>query len=497
MKLILLFSLWLPSAIQVDDPPAIDRAFVASLAEDFVPEQKFEVWLAGSLSMQGRVAVQFVEKGGEELLLIEHTAEGRVIALGEESTVSTVMRSWYSLTGMGALHSGELIEVEDGARRHSRVERTATGYRRTLEVLGEAGSEELDSLEDTLAEALRLTRWLREPREVGDTLSLQLTDWTQLDEPGHESYVYLGPATFEHQGKEISGHRLRSISDGMVFEGTHWPNGEMFSATGAGGIVEIRTVEEFSSFADAELKDMATTFMLTVDLPLGDAELLEELVIEAPPSARGIFSDGSRQSVIESERGVTVTITADAQQRDISPLSAEERLKWLKPTPEYALELVRETANEIVGGAKDPELQARLLANWVESTLEYTAAQNAVSALEVLENESGDCTEYSLLFVALARSIGLPAREVGGYVWAEDEEFGSGFFGHAWAEIHDGAGWWSVDPTWGQYGVDAGHLVVDPAKEARVLELMGAGGFAFSLVRLSRSEEDDEEFEDE
>jgi hypothetical protein len=29
---------------------------------------------------------------------------------------------------------------------------------------------------------------------------------------------------------------------------------------------------------------------------------------------------------------------------------------------------------------------------------------------------------------------------------------------HAWAEIHDGHQWVSVDPTWDQYFVDATHI---------------------------------------
>ena len=81
---------------------------------------------------------------------------------------------------------------------------------------------------------------------------------------------------------------------------------------------------------------------------------------------------------------------------------------------------------------------------------------NASTSLDVLDQMAGDCTEHALLFTALARAAGLLAREVGGvaYVYAGKPLFGW----HAWAEIHDGKQWVSVDPTWNQVYVDATHV---------------------------------------
>src|SRR5205807_1297290 len=77
-------------------------------------------------------------------------------------------------------------------------------------------------------------------------------------------------------------------------------------------------------------------------------------------------------------------------------------------------------------------------------------------ARPVLENKAGDCTEHTLLFVALARAAGLPAREVGGVAYVGGDEPAFGW--HAWAEVHDGSQWVAVDPTWGQVFVDATHI---------------------------------------
>jgi transglutaminase-like putative cysteine protease len=59
---------------------------------------------------------------------------------------------------------------------------------------------------------------------------------------------------------------------------------------------------------------------------------------------------------------------------------------------------------------------------------------------------AGDCTEHAVLLAALARSFGLPARVVIGALLAVQPGAVRGY-GHAWTEIHDGAGWRIVDAT--------------------------------------------------
>jgi transglutaminase-like putative cysteine protease len=70
-----------------------------------------------------------------------------------------------------------------------------------------------------------------------------------------------------------------------------------------------------------------------------------------------------------------------------------------------------------------------------------------------------------LLFVALARAAGLPAREVGGVAYVGGDEPAFGW--HAWAEIHDGSQWVAVDPTWGEVYVDATHIKFTEGSEDR------------------------------
>ncbi len=67
------------------------------------------------------------------------------------------------------------------------------------------------------------------------------------------------------------------------------------------------------------------------------------------------------------------------------------------------------------------------------------------------------CMEFTDTFVAIARAMGIPAREINGYALPStpsstpvSSEISSGDFLHAWAEFYDPKlGWLQIDPTWG------------------------------------------------
>ena len=103
---------------------------------------------------------------------------------------------------------------------------------------------------------------------------------------------------------------------------------------------------------------------------------------------------------------------------------------------------------------------------------EYVASFS--NAMEALKSGRGDCTEHSILFVALARAVGIPARSAVGIAYWP---IGEGFGWHAWAEVKIGDRWYAVDPTWNQPIADATHIklaVGGPAEQARIVMLLGS-----------------------
>ena len=57
---------------------------------------------------------------------------------------------------------------------------------------------------------------------------------------------------------------------------------------------------------------------------------------------------------------------------------------------------------------------------------------------------AGVCQDHAQVYVAACRSLGVPARYVSGYLYAEDQpEVAS----HAWAEVRIGDDWHGLDPS--------------------------------------------------
>lgn len=103
------------------------------------------------------------------------------------------------------------------------------------------------------------------------------------------------------------------------------------------------------------------------------------------------------------------------------------------------------------------------ISNWVNQNMDYDLSlvqKENLTASWVLKNRKGVCTEYTSLFVALMRSLGIPSREVSGIAFTDSDMFVEGWDFHSWAEVYfPNKGWVPFDPTYGQNGfLDAGHV---------------------------------------
>ena len=139
------------------------------------------------------------------------------------------------------------------------------------------------------------------------------------------------------------------------------------------------------------------------------------------------------------------------------------RAAWIHETyttlPETLPDRVRDLAHTITVGAESNYERARMLERHLSTQYRYTLTPGAPPPgrdfvdhflFDLLE---GYCVYFATAFVVMARSIGLPARYVEGFlVTGQPDE--NGFFhvtnnmGHAWAEVYfEGFGWLLFEPT--------------------------------------------------
>jgi len=126
-------------------------------------------------------------------------------------------------------------------------------------------------------------------------------------------------------------------------------------------------------------------------------------------------------------------------------------------------------ARLLAAGDRDPDRVAARLVHWVATEVRPEPSTGITDAVHVLDGRRGDVNERTVLLVAMARALGLPARPVVGLVRAAGR-----YYYHAWAEVYLGD-WVAVDPSLDQLPADAAHVrlaiggLVQPTDLVRLL----------------------------
>ena len=113
---------------------------------------------------------------------------------------------------------------------------------------------------------------------------------------------------------------------------------------------------------------------------------------------------------------------------------------------------IRAKAVEVIDGETNSWRAAEKLCQWIDKTVTDKITGGYEPSLITLKSLAGDCTEHTFLFIALARSVGIPSRVCSGIVFVKDA-----FYYHLWPEVYVGR-WVQMDPTLGQVIADANHI---------------------------------------
>jgi len=101
---------------------------------------------------------------------------------------------------------------------------------------------------------------------------------------------------------------------------------------------------------------------------------------------------------------------------------------------------------------------------------------------QTLTLRKGSCRDYTTLFMAACRSMGIAARFVSGYLFGNPQQEHEL---HAWAEVYlPGAGWRGFDPTEGSIVVNRHIFLTSTAKPELAAPISGTfGGQANSVLK--------------
>jgi Transglutaminase-like superfamily len=287
------------------------------------------------------------------------------------------------------------------------------------------------------------------------------------------------PATFD----SIPAYRIAEIHGGVQIESWVDEDGRIIRASSPLGFTMEKTEYELARQAQedgllnpslAVDEDLILSTAIASNVDLGEVTQYAELRFRLKGvDLEGFHLDGGRQEL----RGDTLIIRRE-NWAELEPgfslpyrtMDMRENLQ-AEPLIQSDDERIQKAARRAVGRwLRDPREVAERLTKRVYNMLDKRVTFSIPNALQVLEKRRGDCNEHTVLYVAMARALGLPARTAVGLVYLNDK-----FFYHAWPEVWLGE-WVAVDPTFGQYPADAAHIrfvIGGLAQQVEIIRLIG------------------------
>lgn len=270
-------------------------------------------------------------------------------------------------------------------------------------------------------------------------------------------------STLEGRQKYIAGF-LSSVTSAF--------HSQNFYATATAGSISAHSsvsMDREGRYPIADFSDLRRGTNITYavvepsGVPITDQSRTSSLTLKVRAKAAGPIDNikddiKTGDQVVEQKSPTELVVTVAARRADADkalqlPVKDASLAEYLRATPEFAADKkeVMDQARQIAGDDRDAWSVARKLADWTHKNLEWKLVASADPVLTLATREA-DCSEFSALFVGMARSLGLPARTVSGLAYN-----GSSFGGHAWVEVWIGK-WIELDPTWGTSFVDATHI---------------------------------------
>lgn len=406
-----------------------------------------------------------------------------VAVMGATSTNRTTSKACYQAIAPFLLDQYSLRQEEDGNVVEARGRRQGAELHYTLDSAGNQRTLKVPASQETLTAAIPWAAFKR--MNPGD--SVTTVSFDALTAKNRTTRVVMKEA----QERVVRGGKLKLFHIQVAEEGTLsldgylGPDGQLLEAT-FGTVFRI-TAEDPSTAKDLSSGpvDLFRSMFVAGKGSIDDAlvprakvltvRLSGESPLNLPPLHR-------QEITTQGETWATFTVSACPEANLEPPLPEDTVCSADVPCD---LAEVRTIALEAAGAASTPLTQALALSGWVHANFKYTVGGTSGPADALLKRRTGDCSEFSKVYVLLARALGIPAREVTGIVLAETNPLTFGY--HAWAQVFlPDTGWTDLDPTWGHFPVDATHIALGVRED--LSSIIHLGSLSIEVLDVSYSD---------
>ena len=415
--------------------------------------------------------------GDDDSVTMNQDVTFRLTMVGQQQEMRSTSERKYAPDG-GLLSVESRVDDPSGRSEfHAHVTENSLELRSI--VGGQESFKHLPKPKETLADAIETTERLREGADVGDQYTYYLFEpmfqrelEARCEVIGIEERVLDGIAT------KVYAVKTSLMPIGMNSVAYMSENGDLLEDRIANGLIKLRVEPEAMAKDVSFTNDTIVSNAAMIDRPIRNARGRDSLTlrIRGPLGSEHMFND-TGQSFQSSSDGFVFTGRKSAVKGTPPslPITDAEVTPWLAPSTFVQSDspAIVEKSRAIVGDETDSLKAVEKLVEWVSDSMRPSYSARLTNALEVLESLEGDCTEHSILLVALARAAGIPAREVAGLIYSDQPQ--PGFYFHQWAKVWVGE-WMDVDPTFDQVYADATHIKLsegDLIEQVKLLPVIG------------------------
>ncbi len=423
-------------------------------------------------------AVNSLVQNDDGTIVVTEDSKFQIVMAAQKQDMKITSRRTYS-------RDGELMTIEstvvDPAGTNTFVGTVQGEFLELTSVVGGvSASATFPKPKESLRDAIKLAELvLNDPKE-GKSQSFSVFEPLYRQEMAGTSTI-VGKEEREFDGVMTTVYKVSTTMPDMGVNSLSYvaEDGTTLEDQVAGGLVTMRLEPEHLAKDVDYSNDVIVSNAAMVETPISNPRKRKSLRLEirGPIDGGHVFND-ERQAVTEAD-GFYLFEGKRYNLKSFKPATipiADEAVSpWIKATQFVQSDnpKVIAKAKEIIGDETDALEISRLLCDWVHDNMRSTFSARLTNAIEVLEHLEGDCTEHSILFIALARASGLPAREVAGLVYVSGSA--PGFYFHQWAKVWVGK-WIDVDPTFDQPLADVTHIKLaegDLFEQAKIMPIIG------------------------
>jgi hypothetical protein len=229
--------------------------------------------------------------------------------------------------------------------------------------------------------------------------------------------------------------------------------------------------------------DLRREALVPIDRRLGDPDRLN--AIELMVTGAGSFLPELLSAAEWSSDLDSYVLKNRRKTPQYSAVAPDDMESSLAETANHPIrhKVIREVATKVVSKSKSQEEAGKRLVLFVNKAIATEDVSSSPFVIDVLKYRKGTCKSRAMLLATLARSVGIPTREVTGLLYVDGTS--PAFYAHSWNEMLINGRWIGVDPTYNRFGLNPTYIPFGSGEAGIAKAMRALGALQFKVLRSS------------